>query len=86
MEKRIGLDVEKFEKTLDNYPQLEIILLSGVVSIKMCRELLDIDRWLMNDLYKDLVLMQAVVGISSSNFRAKPDAIEVIKQRRESRK
>lgn len=82
----IGLETKKFETLLDKYPQLEIILLSGVVSIKMCRELLDIDKWLMQDLYKELVLMQAVTGISSSNFRAKPDAVLIIKERREANK
>lgn len=78
----IGLDVKKLDELLDTYPQLEIILLSGMVSMKMCRELLNIDRWLMNDIYKELVLAQAVTGISSSCFRAKPDAITRIKERR----
>lgn len=82
----IGLDVEKLNKLLDTYPQLEIILLSGMVSMKMCRELLDIDRWLMNDIYKELILAQAVTGISSSCFRAKQDTILTIKERRDSRK
>lgn len=82
----IGLDVEALDKILDEYPQLEVIMLSGMASVKMTREILDIDRWLMNDLYKRLVLAQAVTGVSSSCFRAKPDAIARIKERRENRK
>lgn len=86
MSEQIGLDVEKLDKMLDKYPALEIILLSGMVSMKMCRELLDIDRWKMQDIYKELVLMQAVSGVSSSNFRAKEDAVLRIKQRRDFKK
>ena len=48
-------DRKKVEKILDRYPQLEIVLSSGMVSKKLCRELLDIDKWLMDDLYKDLL-------------------------------
>ena len=45
---------EKVEKVFDKYPQLEIVLSGGMVSKKLCRELLDIDKWLMDEIYKDL--------------------------------
>lgn len=76
-------DKTKVERILDKYPQLEIVLSSGMVSKKLCRELLDIDKWLMDDLYKELLLAGAVKGISSSMFRAKDDTLALIKQRRE---
>lgn len=75
----------KVERILDRYPQLEIIMSSGLVSKKLCRELLDIDKWLMDNLYKDLLLSGAVKGTSSSMFKAKEDTIALIKQRREVR-
>ena len=75
-------DRAKVERILNNYPQLEIILLSGMVSKKLCRELLDIDKWLMDDLYKDLIVAGAVKGVSSSMFRAKDDTITLIRERR----
>ena len=72
---------EKVEKILNTYPQLEVVLLGGMVSKKMCRELLDIDRWLMDDIYKELILSGAVKGVSSSMFRAKDDTIRLIQER-----
>lgn len=75
-------DRAKVEKILDKYPQLEIVMLGGMVSKKLCRELLDIDRWLMDDVYKELLLAGAISGTSSSSFRAKADTLTLIKERR----
>lgn len=77
-------DRKKVEKILDRYPQLEIVLSSGMVSKKLCRELLDIDKWLMDDLYKDLLLAGAIKGTSSSSFKAKDDTLALIRERRSS--
>ena len=73
---------EAVERILNKYPQLEVILSSGMVSKKLCRELLDIDKWLMDDLYKDLLLAGAIKGTSSSSFRAKEDTLALIRERR----
>lgn len=78
-------DREKVEKILDRYPRLEIVLSGGMVSKKLCRELLDIDKWLMDDVYKDLLLAGAIKGISSSAFRAKDDTLMLIRERMASR-
>ena len=78
-------DRVKVEKILNKYPQLEIILSSGMVSKKLCREVLDIDKWLMDEIYKELLLAGAVKGTSSSSFRAKEDTLTLIKERRISR-
>lgn len=74
-------DKDKVSKILDRYPQLEILLHGGMISKKMCREVLDIDKYLMDDIYKDLLMAGAITGTSSSCFRAKPDTITLIKQR-----
>ena len=78
-------DREKVEKILNKYPRLEIVLSGGMVSKKLCRELLDIDKWLMDDVYKELLLAGAVKGISSSAFRAKDDTLMLIRERMASR-
>lgn len=75
-------DREKVSKILDTYPKLEIVLSGGMVSKKLCRELLDVDKWLMDDIYKELLLAGAVKGLSSSSFRAKDDTLELIHERR----
>ena len=73
---------EKVEKVFDKYPQLEIVLSGGMVSKKLCRELLDIDKWLMDEIYKELLLAGAIKGVSSSSFRAKDDTLALIRERR----
>lgn len=75
-------DREKVEAIFNKYPQLEIVLSGGMVSRKLCRELLDIDKWLMDEIYKELILAGAVKGTSSSSFRAKEDTLTLIKERR----
>ena len=66
----MDLDKCTIDKLMDKYPQLEIALRAGVVSMKMVRELIDVDRWLMQDIYKKLVVAGAVEGVSSSCFKA----------------
>lgn len=75
-------DKEKVEKILNRYPTLEVLLLGGMVSKKSCREILDIDKYLMDDIYNDLMRAGAIKGSSSSMFRAKEDTITLIKERR----
>lgn len=75
------LDTAKLDKLLDKYPRLELILRSGVVSLKMARRLLDLDKWLMEDLYADLLEARAVKGVSSGTFRATPMAIAYLEER-----
>lgn len=75
-------DRSKAEKILNRYPQLEVLLQAGMVSKKLCREVLDLDKWLMDDLYKDMLLAGMVKGTSSSCFRAKEDTILLIKERK----
>lgn len=75
-------DRGKVEAIFNKYPQLEIVLSGGMVSRKLCRELLDIDKWLMDEIYKELILAGAIKGTSSSSFRAKDDTLTLIKERR----
>lgn len=76
------MDKQRFEAVLDKYPLFATLLLAGVLSQKMVRELLDIDRWLMQDVYKELVLAGAVAGTSSSCFKATPECIAYLHERR----
>lgn len=64
------LDKKIVDKWVDKFPKLEIALLAGVVGMKMIRELIGVDKWYMQDIYKELVLAGAVEGASSSYFRA----------------
>lgn len=75
-------DAAKAEKVLESFPVLSIALQSGVVSMKMVRELMDVDRWIMQDIYKELVLAGAVVGVSSSTFKASPAMLKYLREKR----
>lgn len=72
---------ELAEPILKKYPELDIALRAGIVSLKMVRDLLGIDRWLMQEVYKELIKAGAVVGVSSSCFRASPAMQEYLKER-----
>lgn len=75
------LDTEKLDKQVEKYPKLSLILRSGVVSMKMARRLLDLDKWLMEDLYAELLMARAVKGVSSGTFRATPATIAYLEEK-----
>jgi len=79
----IELKTDIVEEVITKYPELGVVLRAGVVSIKLTREMLDIDRYLMQDIYKKLIQAGAVVGVSSSCFRASPAMLEYLKTRDE---
>lgn len=72
---------EAVEPILTKYPELDVALRAGIVSLKLVRDLLGIDRYLMQDIYKELIKAGAVVGTSSSCFRASPAMQEYLKER-----
>lgn len=74
------LDTAKLDVQLKKYPKLTLILRSGVVSLKMARRLLDLDKWLMEDLYAELLEARAVKGVSSGTFKATPTAIAYLEE------
>lgn len=75
------IDTKVVDRYLNKYPTLELILQGGIVSQKMTREILDIDRWLMQDLYKALLLAGAVKGIASGCFRATEEYLAYTERR-----
>jgi len=77
----VVLDTKVVDSILNEYPVLEIALQSGVVSIKMVRELINVDRWYMQDLYKQLVIAGAVMGVSTSAFRGTQQLLQYLKVR-----
>ena len=70
------------EEIFEKYPTLELILLGGVISKKMCRSILNIDRWLMDDLYTELLLKEAIVGVANSSFKASEPMVQFLRKKR----
>jgi hypothetical protein len=79
------MDQERVLKLFKRHPKLEILSTAGTISNKAAREILDIDRWLMNEVYLELIEAGAVVSVGSSLWRAKKELQEFVAQRREQR-
>lgn len=69
---------EKVREILTKYPNLIIAFKAGLISRRLCREMLEITKWEMDDLYVDLVRAGAIRVLSSSAFRATDETRELI--------
>ena len=76
-------DVQVVEKWLDKYPKLENFMDAGTISLKMAREILEVDRWYMYDMFKEFVQAGAVTASGTNSRRATKELKEYLKQRRE---
>ena len=64
------------------YPKLETFIGAGTISLKMAREILEVDRWFMYDMYLELVQAGAVSPSGSNCFRATKALQEFLRERR----
>lgn len=71
---------EKVRELLTKYPKLIIAFKAGLISRRLCRDILEITKWEMDDLYTDLVRAGAIKVLSSSAFRATEDTMNIIAQ------
>lgn len=73
-------DKEKVKELLLKYPNLRIALKAGLISRKLCKDMLGITKWDMDDLYVDLIRAGAIKVLSSSAFRATEDTMNIVAQ------
>lgn len=71
---------DKVRELLSKYPKLVIAFKAGLISRRLCRDILEISKWDMDDLYTDLVRAGAIKVLSSSAFRATEETMNVIAQ------
>lgn len=71
---------EKVRQILQAHPNLIIAFKAGLISRRLCREMLEITKWEMDDLYIDLIRAGAIKVLSSSAFRASNDTMQLIAQ------
>lgn len=74
------MDLAVVLKCFDQYPDLITFITAGTISLKAAREILNIDRYVMYDLYLELIKAGAVVGSGSNAFRASPELKEYVKE------
>lgn len=80
------MDIVVVEKWLDRYPKLENFMDAGTISLKMAREILDVDRYFMYDMFKEFVTAGAVTASGTNSWRATKELKDYLKQRREQAK
>ena len=71
---------EKVRKILTDHPNLKIAFKAGLISRRLCRDMLEITKWEMDDLYVDLIRAGAIKVLSSSAFRATAETMAIIAQ------
>lgn len=76
------MDRQVVEKWFTKYPKLETFIGAGTISLKMAREILEVDRYFMYDIFKELVVAGAVTPSGSNAFRATKELQELLKERR----
>lgn len=81
-----GLNKDVVLKWFEKYPKLETFIGAGTISLKMAREILDVDRYFMYDMFLELVTAGAVTASGGSGFRATKALQALLKERRESAK
>lgn len=80
------MDIVVVEKWLNKYPKLENFMDAGTISLKMAREILDVDRYFMYDMFLEFVTAGAVTASGSNSWRATKELKDFLKQRREQSK
>ena len=71
-------DEKKVRQILTDHPNLRIAFKAGLISRRLCKDMLGITKWEMDDLYVDLIRAGAIKVLSSSAFRANEDTMNVI--------
>ena len=69
---------EKVKELLTKYPNLRIAFKAGLISRRLCKDMIGITKGDMDDLYVDLIRYGAIKVLSSSAFRATEDTMNVI--------
>ena len=80
------MDERIVQKWLDKYPDLEKFMDAGTISLKMAREILDVDRYFMYDMFKELLVAGAVTSSGTNSWRATKELKEFLKKKREARR
>lgn len=76
------LDKAVVLKWFERYPKFETFIGAGTISLKMAREILNVDRYFMYDIFCELVTAGAVTSSGANGFRATKQLQEFLRERR----
>ena len=77
------MDKQVVDKWITKYPKLICFMVAGTISLKMAREILEVDRYFMYDMFKEFVTAGAVTASGSNSWRATKELKEYLKEVRE---
>lgn len=80
------MDKAVVTKWINRYPDLVKFMDAGTISLKMAREILDVDRWFMYDIFKELLTAGAVTASGNNSWRATPELKAFLKEYRENQR
>lgn len=73
-------DADKVKEILTEHHNLRIAFKAGLISRRLCKDMLGVTKGEMDDLYVDLIRAGAIRVLSSSAFRATDDTMSIIAQ------
>lgn len=76
------MNVLEVVKIFEKHPKLETFIGAGTISLKMAREILDVDRHYMYHMYTKLVEFGAITPTGSNCFRATHELHDLLQDRR----
>lgn len=79
------MDRARVEKLFQKYPKLVVFITAGTITLKAARTILDVDRWLMYDIFTELLEAGAVVGTGATSWRASKDLVAYMEVRNDVR-
>lgn len=71
-------DEKSVRAILEKHPSLRIAFKAGLISRRLCRNMINVTKGEMDDLYVDLIRFNAIRVLSSSAFRATDDTLNLI--------
>ncbi len=74
------LDTKVIDKWFARYPKLVYFMDAGTISLKMAREILEVDRYFMHDMFKEFLVAGAVTASGSNSWRATKELKDYLKE------
>lgn len=79
------MDKAKVEELFQKFPKLADFICAGTISLKAARTILDVDRWLMYDIFTKLLQYGAVFATGPTSWRATNEMKEYQNDRKNSK-
>ncbi len=67
------MDTKAFEELIQKYPKLEMFIGAGTIGLKTARDILNVDRWRMQEIFQALICCGAVNACGNTSWRATED-------------